>query len=117
MSFVPACEAARIASGRSEITRSGGLCILRAETAPVAALGRASGGAPSSPPAAAGADLARGAAMITANPPRPSTAPAQITRPIPIHTVSRAAVEALVARLMAQGFRHIVTSEGSPYAE
>ncbi len=115
MSFAPACEATRIASGRSEITRSGGPWILRAETAPAAALGRASGGVPASPPAAAGADLARGAAMIAPNLPGPSARPVQPTRSIPIHTVSRAAIEALVARLVAEGFRHVVTVERSPY--
>ncbi len=82
-------------------TRSGAVSP-SGEPAPVAPA-RSSGGASSSPPAAAGADLVRGAAMIAPNLPRPSATPAQPARPIPIHLVSRAAVEDLVARLIAKG--------------
>jgi hypothetical protein len=63
--------------------------------------------------------------MTAPNPSRPSTgstatarafgdrldlarqADAMIARPIPIRTVPRAALEALVARLTAQGFHHV----------
>ncbi len=106
MSFVRFGSPARKASGRCQ-TPAADAVILPAETAPVAPA-RSSGGASSSPPAAAGADLVRGAAMIAPNLPRPSATPAQPARPIPIHLVSRAAVEDLVARLKKEGVDHVV---------
>ncbi len=115
MSFVRFGSPARNAQPAVAETPAADAVILPAEPAPVAPLG-SSGGVLASSPAAAGADLARGAVMTTTKPSRPPTAPAQPARFIPIRIVPRAAVEELVARLVAQEFRHIVTAEGSPYA-
>ncbi len=92
MSFVRFGSPARNAQPAVAETPAADAVILPAEPAPAVTLGRAGGGVPSSSPASV-----------------------QLVQPIPIRTVPRAAIEALVVRLMAQGFRHIVTVEGSPY--